>query len=174
MGLLSLPLVPAQLLLRALDDLHAVAVAAQDLGPRLDGLEDRFDRIEGEIEEAIGVARQIERRGTDVLGVGERFLELGASIEQRAGAIVALGDSAEALVRAVLAEGERIEAAALEVATTGAELAAALPMLQRAMEMTAPLEGAVERFGRVVDRLPGGKNAPRGRAAAPAVRTTPR
>jgi hypothetical protein len=29
-----------------------------------------------------------------------------------------------------------------------------MPVLQRAVEMAVPLEGAVERLGRIVDRLP--------------------
>ncbi len=31
-----------------------------------------------------------------------------------------------------------------------------LPALERAIEMASPLEGAIDRFGRLVDRLPGG------------------
>jgi hypothetical protein len=31
-----------------------------------------------------------------------------------------------------------------------------LPTLERAIEMASPLEGAIDRVGRLVDRLPGG------------------
>jgi hypothetical protein len=34
-----------------------------------------------------------------------------------------------------------------------------MPTLERALQMASPLEGAIDRFGRLVDRLPGG--APR-------------
>jgi hypothetical protein len=57
----------------------------------------------------------------------------------------------------ILAQGERVVAAAREVADRGAELAAALPVMQRAVEMAEPLEGVVERLGRVADRLPGAR-----------------
>ena len=33
----------------------------------------------------------------------------------------------------------------------------ALPILEQAVALGAPLEGAVERIGRIVDRLPGGR-----------------
>jgi hypothetical protein len=43
------------------------------------------------------------------------------------------------------------------VAERGAEVAGALPVLQRAVGIAEPLEGAVERLGRMVDRFPGGR-----------------
>ena len=47
--------------------------------------------------------------------------------------------------------------AAREVAVRGAEVAAALPTLERAVAIATPLEGTVERLGRIVDRLPGSR-----------------
>ncbi len=59
--------------------------------------------------------------------------------------------------------GERSKSAGLRSWTgprrsceTGSELIAVLPTLERALEMATPLEGAIDRFGRLVDRLPGG------------------
>jgi hypothetical protein len=60
-----------------------------------------------------------------------------------------------------------IEHAAREVAKSGAVLAEALPTLQRGLEIAEPLEGVVERVGRIVDRLPGGTRRPAA-AEAPA------
>jgi hypothetical protein len=51
--------------------------------------------------------------------------------------------------------------AAGEVAQRGAQVAEALPYLERAVTMVEPLEGAVERLGRIVDRLPGAARARR-------------
>lgn len=173
-------LAPLRLTLRALDDLHAIALTGADLGRRLSLLEERFDRIEGELGEAIGVARQIDGRAAEVLGFADDALELGRRIDARAGALLALGERVdvragaiidlgahvEALIGAMVEEAKLIEAAAQQVAATGAEVATALPLLHRAIEMTEPLEGAVERIGRIVDRLPGGRAATRpGRAA---------
>ncbi len=38
------------------------------------------------------------------------------------------------------------------------ELAEALPTIEQAVTMVSPLEGAVERLGRTIDRLPGGRS----------------
>jgi hypothetical protein len=68
----------------------------------------------------------------------------------------------ERLVEA-LAATEVISARAVQMAAQATELAAALPLLQRAIDMAEPLAGAVERLGRVVDRLPGAPARPRPR-----------
>ena len=57
--------------------------------------------------------------------------------------------------------GAEIVERANRVTETGAELIAVLPTLERAVEMATPLEGAIDRFGRLVDRLPGGTAARR-------------
>ena len=129
-------LLPPRLMLRALEDLHTLALAAARLERVEAGLNERADKI-------IAMGEQIDRRAEALLELGEKLVELGGRTD------------------AILAQGERIEAAAREVADRGAELTAALPVMQRAIEMAEPLEGVVERLGRVADRLPGGA---RGRA----------
>jgi hypothetical protein len=59
--------------------------------------------------------------------------------------------------------GERIDVRGAEivdrasgVVETATELITVLPTLERALQMATPLEGAIDRFGRLVDRLPGG------------------
>jgi hypothetical protein len=128
-------LVPPKLILRALDDLHKIAVVAESLNGRLDRLEARAEEIQEQLGVAIDVAVAIERRGEEVIATV-------AKIDSR--------------VDDVIVQAALISERAQLVATTGAEVAAALPLLQRAVELTEPLEGAVERLGRVVDRLPGG------------------
>ena len=55
---------------------------------------------------------------------------------------------------------------AREVTVAGGELAAAFPTIERTTQIAEtlaltvePLQGAAERLGRVVDRLPGGQRA---------------
>ncbi len=131
-------LLPPRLVLRALDDLHVIA--------------------------------QSVRRIDEVIAMGERIVETGERVDARAEELVGrLDKQAEALLEqsqalheqavAILAQGERVEAAAREVAERGAALVDALPVMQRAVEMAEPLEGAVERLGRMVDRLPGARRA---------------
>ena len=135
-------LLPPRLALRALDDLHTIALAARDLNGRLEGLEQRADRIEAQLETAIEAALGIERRAAALLEVFERV---------------------ETHADAAMAQAQLVTERAALVAESGAQVAAALPLLQRAIELSEPLEGAVERLGRIVDRLPGGRRAPAAR-----------
>ena len=134
--------------MRALDDLHTIAQAAA-------GLEDIEARID-------------ERLATLIL-LGERIAELGEGVDGRLVEVLDLGDRLVALgervdhidarAEEILATGGRVEQAARDVAAVGRQIADALPVLQRAITMAEPLEGAVERLGRIVDRLPGGMRA---------------
>jgi hypothetical protein len=116
--------------------------------------------------------------GEELVTLGRRFVELGESIDARAGELLALGERMEARAAQLLdvganvegladridSRGEEIVRRAGEIVDTGSELIAVLPTLERAIEMTTPLEGAIDRFGRLVDRLPGGPGRPRGPA----------
>jgi hypothetical protein len=106
---------------------------------------DQLDRRAAEIQE------QLDR----ALDIGERMLELGERIDKRAQRIVALGDEMEDLGRAVLAQGAVIEDRAKDVADRAGEVVPAIPLLEPALALGQPLEGAVERLGRLVDRFPG-------------------
>jgi ABC-type transporter Mla subunit MlaD len=140
---------PPRLVLRALDDLHAIATAAREISAALDGFERRADAVGGQLDAALALLARIET-------MGER-------IDARAEAILGMGQRIEQSATAVLDQGMAVEQAARELALSGAALAEALPTLQRGLEIAEPLEGVVERLGRMVDRLPGG---PR-RAAGP-------
>jgi methyl-accepting chemotaxis protein len=148
------PLAPLRLGLRALDDLHHIALAATDIGPRLASLQDRADSIEEMLGEAIEVAREIEARGREAIVAAER-------IDERFQAILALADHLDERAGEVLAEAEVIRLVAADVALRGGQVAEAIPLLQRAVEIAEPLESTVERLGRLVDRLPGGLRAAR-------------
>jgi hypothetical protein len=67
-----------------------------------------------------------------------------------------MGKGMQDLGQRVDQRGAEIVDRANRVTETGAELIAVLPALERAVEMATPLEGAIDRFGRLVDRLPGG------------------
>ena len=135
-------LLPPKLVLRALDDLHALATTVS----------------------------RIDERADEILEMGQAIVDRADRMDERAGELVdRLDKQADALLEqskalheqaaAILVQGERVEEAGREVAARGAELAEALPVLQQAVEMARPLEGAVERLGRMVDRLPGAKRA---------------
>jgi hypothetical protein len=148
-------LLPPKLVLRALDDLHTIAQAAA-------GLEDIERRINERLVTIIELGERIADLGDGIDGRLDAVLELGdriVALGERVDEIVALGDRVDQIdgrAGEVLATGDRVEQAAQDVAAVGREIADALPILQRAITMAEPLEGAVERLGRIVDRLPGG------------------
>ena len=142
-------LLPPRLLLRALDDLHTLAQAAARLERVEESLNVRADAI-------LAMGERIDERTEAILALGEQVVAMGEQV-------VAMGERVDERSEAIMAQGERVIDAARAVADRGAQLAEALPVMQRAIDMAEPLEGVVERLGRIADRLPGGA---RGRAAA--------
>ena len=133
MSALTFPFeLPARLARRAADDLGAIANIARELPARLDDLDARIEAMQTQLD---------------------RALTLGEAIESHGSAMVDLGGRMEVHGEALLEIGARI-------ADRGGEIAAALPMLERAVSMATPLEGTVERLGRALDRLPGGRPRP--------------
>ena len=135
-------LLPVRLTLRALDDLHTIARAADRGLNLLERLDQRAERIEQ---------------------LGERFLSVGERLDLRGGELLEFGGGMERLGRELHEQATVMDRHAGQVAAVGEQIVAALPTLQQAATLVSPLEGAVERIGRVVDRLPGD---PRKRAAA--------
>ncbi len=171
-------LLPPKLLLRALDDLHTIATAAARLEAveqRLDArlaavleLGDRVEQLGHLVDQRIG---QVDERAGEILELGDRvdaraegIVAMGDRVDARAGELLGVaGDVSGRLdglltlgdrIDEILEQGRRVEQVARDVADRGGAIAEALPVLQRAVEMAVPLEGAVERLGRIVDRLP--------------------
>jgi hypothetical protein len=109
----------------------------------------RLDELESRADAAVELLERIDARADEILA-------LGASIDARGQSIVELGEQLHSLGTDVHAQGVLIEQRAAEVAARGEELVATLPTLEAAVALVTPLEGAVERLGRIVDRLPGG------------------
>jgi hypothetical protein len=76
----------------------------------------------------------------------DRGLALGEIIAENSAAMVALAERIEARGESMIALGERM----IDTGTA----------LQRAVSIAEPMEGAVERLGRALDRLPGGRPRP--------------
>jgi hypothetical protein len=130
-------LLPPKLVLRTLDDLHTLATTAERAITLLERLDARAARIEAQLDSGMALGRSLEARPPDIAALGTQFDKLGD---------------------ALLAEARATQRVGTEVAQRGAEIAAALPLLQRALDLGEPLEGAIERAGRIVDRLPGGRH----------------
>ena len=135
----------------------------------------------GAIERLIRTAPdQIERvlaLGEEIAGIGYRVLEIAERLDQRANLITQLGERLDARAEAMLVLGTEIQAVGGQIDERGAELVTgastvsdaakelvlALPTLERALDLATPLEGAIDRFGRLVDRFPGGNPGTRRR-----------
>lgn len=122
-----------ELTVRALDDLHLLATSARDVVTLLQSLEAR--------------ATAIERRAGDIQEAIDQALALGGRLERTADAVID--------------EGRQVRDAARDVSAQAMQVVAVLPLLERAIGLAVPLEGAVERLGRVVDRLPRAERRPR-------------
>jgi hypothetical protein len=127
---------PIDLAARALDDLGAIAGVARELPERLDALEARAEKVQEQLDRAVVIGETIADNSAAMVELGERMIVLGDTMVERSTVIADV---------------------AKEVADRGGEVAAALPMLERAVAMASPLEGTVERLGRALDRLPGGR-----------------
>jgi hypothetical protein len=139
---------PPRLALRALEDLHRIALAASTASRSIVELQDRFDIVSAQVEQATTLLARIE-------SMGQRVVVLGEQIDARAGLLLDLGERFDLRAGDILAEAGVMEERAREVAVAGAAIAAAIPLLERALQIAEPLEGAAERVGRIVDRLPG-------------------
>jgi hypothetical protein len=134
--------VPARLVFRALDDLHALAEAARSLPDVEARLTLKIDELETRAAEVL-----------DAVTSAEKTLARGIEI----------GDELDARADAILESTERIVAAAYAVARGADHVAAVLPSLETSAaaatvlaDTAEPLQGLVERLGRLTDRLPGG------------------
>jgi hypothetical protein len=171
MRLPLVPMLPLNVVVQALDDLHAIAEAARRLPDieamltqQFEVLNRQADRIIELGEGIIGQGERIDERAGAILDLGERvdaraeaIVTLGDRINARAGELLAHSDRLDERAGEVMEESLRVREAAHEVAVRGAEVAAALPTLQQLASTAEPLQGAIERFGRLVDRLPGSR-----------------
>lgn len=158
MRVLGLPLESPQAVVnRALSDLGSIARMARTAPAQLQRVIELGEEMAEIGRGVLEIAERLDRRADAALALGER-------LDGRADELLKLGRKMEKLGRRVdkrgaeiVERGEEITQSAARVTETGTELIAMLPTLDRALEMASPLEGAIDRFGRLVDRLPGGQ-----------------
>jgi hypothetical protein len=107
--------------------------------------------------------------GDEIIEIGRRMLEIAERLDQRGHTITELGERLDARALQLLEMGQsmhevgiRIDATGTQivdraghVVATAGELITILPTVERALDLASPLEGAIDRFGRIVDRFPG-------------------
>ncbi len=156
--ILGLPIEPPQAVVnRMLSDLGAVARLAR-LAPA------QFDRLVELGEEIVAIGRSVQEIAERLDSRADAMMALGDRLDTRAAELVRMGSDMREVGSRIDTRGGEIVDSATRVVETGRELITVLPTFERALEMATPLEGAIDRFGRLVDRLPGG--APRRRPEA--------
>jgi len=160
---LKLPFVSPQQVLRALDDLHALAEAARALPEVEHRLTERIDALETRAGQVLALGERIDGQAT-------RLIETAEQAEGRVGDLLAHADRLDSRIdKAEPRVGEVLESAQA-LTHQAARLADALPTLEQALSVVdelaptaaalaltvEPLQGAAERLGRIVDRFPGG------------------
>jgi hypothetical protein len=158
MRVLGLPLdSPQTMVSRALTDLGAIARMARTAPAQLErilelgeemadigrGVLEIAERLDERADAALSLGERLDARAAELLKLGHKMEKMGKRFDKRAGEVVERGDE-------LVASSERVTEAA-------SDLIRMLPALERALEMASPLEGAIDRFGRFFDRLPGGQ-----------------
>ncbi|HWC85891.1 MAG TPA: hypothetical protein VG388_05105 [Solirubrobacteraceae bacterium] len=174
-----------------LSDLGAIARAARAAPAQLDRMLELGEEIAAIGRAVLEITERLDERAEAILILGERLdvraeaiLILGERLDVRAEAILELGERLDGRTTDLIELGtrmhdlgDRVDARGAEVASqagavadTATELITVLPTIERALQLATPLEGAIDRFGRLVDRLPGGKRPDAGPAPSPAAR----
>ena len=154
MRVLGLPLESPQTVAnRITSDVAALTRLARAAPAQLDRMLELGEEIASIGRGLLEIAERLDRRAEAVMALGDR-------LDRRAGELIDLGGNMQLLGEQVDARGAEIVDRAAAVVQTGSERINVLPALERALDMATPLEGAIDRFGRFVDRLPGGGQRP--------------
>lgn len=129
--------IPAQLVFRALDDLHAVAEAARSLPDIEARLTQRVDELESRVGEVLALGERIDGRAEQIIGVVE-------SAEARVGELLAKVAEVEARAEEFIGQVERLDERA-------AQVLAEVDRLDRRAEQVLGVAGALE--GRAAEIL---------------------
>jgi uncharacterized protein (DUF3084 family) len=167
--ILGVPIDPPQeVLARIVSDLGAVARIARSAPGQLERLLALGDEITAIGRNVMELGERLDARAEVIAVLGERldaraeaFAMLGERLDTRAAELLELGAGISELGNRIDARGAEMVQRAGQVVETGNDLVQALPTLERALELATPLEGAIARAGRFVDRLPGGANVRR-------------
>lgn len=150
MRVLGVPvLLPQNVLNRVLSDVAAVALAARSAPDQIDRLLELGEEIVTIGHRVLEIAERLDWRAEGIMHLGER-------LDGRANELIELGAGMHALGQRIDERGGELADRASSVVATGDELINVMPTFERALDMATPLEGAIDRFGRLVDRLPGG------------------
>ena len=128
--------------------------------------------LPGQLERGLAIGEEIVEIGRRMLVLAERLdergytiTELGERLDARALQLIEMGQNMHEVGIRIDATGAQIVDRAGHVVATAGELIAILPTVERALDLASPLEGAIDRFGRIVDRFPGATSRRQPRSA---------
>jgi len=148
MGPSTLIFSPQAVVSRALTDLAALERLIR-IAPR------RIDQLLGLAEELVAIGQRVLEITERLDARAESIGRLGERLDARAVELIDLGEHMQEMGGQIDRRGADIVAGAERVSETAQELLLVLPTLERALDLATPLEGAIDRFGRLVDRFPG-------------------
>jgi transposase len=138
-----------------------------DAAVDLAALEKLIRTLPRQFDRALTLAEELVDIGQRVLVIAERLDRraesidrLGERLDASAAALLELGSDMRDLGGQIDERGAEIVSQAAAVVVAAGELITVLPTLERALDLASPLEGAIDRFGRMVDRFPGGSRRP--------------
>jgi hypothetical protein len=153
---------------------RAVLEIAERLDRRAEAILELGERLDRRAEAIIDLGVRLDARAEAIIDLGARLdagaeaiIDLGARLDVRTAELIELGTRMHDLGDRVDARGGEVADQAAAVVATAHELITVLPALERALDIATPLEGAIDRFGRLVDRLPGGRRPDAGAHPAP-------
>jgi ABC-type transporter Mla subunit MlaD len=147
----SLILGPPRLVVRTLDDFHTLVEIAADANKRLDRIERLATEMTQQLAILVKLVSVLEQGGETVMAAAKKVDTVARDVMSIGDRLDAGPDALEDLsVRFEEAAGQ-LQQRAKELADQGAQVAATVPILQRAMEVAGPsLEGALSRLGQFV------------------------
>jgi hypothetical protein len=133
------------------------------LGRNLEGLVEAITSATQPARDIASLAPRVLERLDRLEQRADRVIELGEMLASQADRMLTLAEKLDARGEAVLHSGDKLVAEAARVVeqaahvnAQAAQLIAVIPTVEQAIGLVRPLEGAVERLGRMADRLPGG------------------
>jgi len=145
---------PQRVIGRALADLAAIERLVRTAPGQIDRVLSLGEEIAAIGYQVLEIAERLDRRAQTIGAIGER-------LDARAAALLELGEHMQKVGGQIDVRGAEIVAGAVQVSDAAHELVLVLPTLERALDLATPLEGAIDRFGRLVDRFPGSSPARR-------------
>ena len=150
MRVLGIPIdTPQAVVTRVLDDVSAIEKLLRSVPGQIDRALTLAEELVDTANRILVIAERLDRRA-------EKINKLGERLDERAADLLDLGRDMRDLGGKIDATGAEIVKQAGRVVTTASEVITMLPAVERALELASPLEGAIDRFGRMVDRFPGG------------------